>query len=198
MTIAPTTVHVECSVASYSKVVPINVTFTGDLAQGYQITAYTPSQPSVTIYGTEENLSTIESVYVEVDLSLIKNSTTVSGVSIRKENGINKFSTSTIDVFITVEKVITKAIDNVPIQVLNQAGDYKVAFVGSGQYATVSVSGTETKVSSITASNIQAVIDIEGMKVGTHKAKVSVAIDDETLAIELLSSSNITINIERK
>ena len=125
-------------------------------------------------------------------------STTVSGVSIRKENGINKFSTSTVDVFITVEKVITKSIDNVPIQVLNQAGDYKVSFVGSGQYATVSVSGTETKVSSITASNIQAVIDIEGMKVGTHKAKVSVAIDDETLAIELLSSSNITINIERK
>ena len=40
-------------------------------------------------------------------------------------------------------------------------------------------------------------IDIDGLSVGTHQVNVKIAGDDETLTMKLLSSSKITINIER-
>ena len=72
-----------------------------------------------------------------------------------------------------------------------------MSFAGESQYASVSVTGTEAKIASLTADNIQATIDIDKLKLGTNKADVKVAVDDEKLKIELLSSSKVTINIER-
>lgn len=72
-----------------------------------------------------------------------------------------------------------------------------MSFAGEGGYATVSVTGTEAKIATLTADNIQATIDVDTLKVGTRKVDVKVAVDDEKLKIELLSSSRVTINIER-
>ena len=60
------------------------------------------------------------------------------------------------------------------------------------------MSGSESKMASLTADNIQAIIDIDGLRVGTKSVGVKVAVDDDKLKIELLSSEKITVNIERK
>lgn len=80
---------------------------------------------------------------------------------------------------------------------LNNSEKYKVSFAGEGGYAEVLVTGTEAKINNLTADNIQASIDIDRLKVGTRSVNVKVASDDETLKVELLSSSKVTINIER-
>lgn len=195
--ISPKKVHVKCNVSSYSKSVPIQAHFIGDLSTGYQVSNYTLSQSEVTIYGVEDKIKDIAVVQVDVDVTNLKSNTTISNVSLKKENGINKFSTSAIDVTVEVEKVITKKFDKIPIQVLNNERKYKVSFAGESQYASVSVTGTEAKIASLTADNIQATIDIDKLKLGTNKADVKVAVDDEKLKIELLSSSKVAINIER-
>ena len=97
-----------------------------------------------------------------------------------------------------VEKVITKKFDKLPIKVLNNSGNYKVSFAGEGGYATVLVTGPEAKLNSLTADNIQVSIDIDGLKVGNRNVNVQAVIDDDQLKIELLSSSKVSINIERK
>lgn len=195
--IAPTTVHVKCNVASYSKTVPIKAKFVGNLPTGYQISNYTLSQNEVTIYGEEKNINAINQVEVEVDVTDMKATSTVQGVALKKVGGINKFSTQSIDVTIQIEKVITKRFDRIPIKVLNNSKNYQVSFAGESEYASVSVTGSEAKINALTADNIQATVDIDGLKVGSRKVDVDVAIDDEQLKIELLSSSKITINIER-
>ena len=106
-------------------------------------------------------------------------------------------STNTIDVDLEINKVITKRFDNIPIKVLNNSKN-KVSFVGNSQYASVSVTGSEAEVLALTQENIQATIDVNGLGLGTKKVNVKVAVDDEQLKIELLSSSKVSINIERK
>ncbi len=189
-------VHVQCNVSSYSKIVPVKAQFVGDLPTGYQIANYSLSQSEVTIYGVEEKIKDISVVSVNVDVSDLKTTSTINA-SLKRENGINKFSTKDIDVTVEVDKVITKKFEKIPIKVLNNEKNYRVSFAGEGGYATVSVTGTEAKIATLTADNIQATIDVDTLKVGTRKVDVKVAVDDEKLKIELLSSSRVTINIER-
>lgn len=42
-----------------------------------------------------------------------------------------------------------------------------------------------------------ASVDVDGLRVGTRRVDVKTAVDDEKIKIELLSSSKVTINIER-
>lgn len=196
--IAPTTVHVSCDVDSYSKTVPVKVNFVGDLPEGYQISQYTLSQDDVRIYGAKENIDKITSVMVDINVDRLKQSTVFNNQSLKKETGINKFSTDTISVTVEVDKVISKTFDNIPIKVLNNSSKNKVSFAGKGQYASVNVIGSEDKISALTADNIQATIDVNNLSLGTKKVSVKVAVDDDSLQVKLLSSSKVTINIERK
>ncbi len=195
--IKPTNVHVICQVSSYSKTVPIHVNFVGNLPTGYQVSGYTLSQNEVTIFGLEDQLNQIQQIEVDVDVSDLKSSTTINNLTLKRVTGINKFSQDTVDVSVEIEKVITKKFDNIPIKVLNNSKNYQVSFAGQGQYASVSVTGTEEKINTLKDDNIQATIDIDGLKVGTHQVNVRIAGDDETLIMKLLSSSKVTINIER-
>lgn len=194
---SPESVHVTCQVSSYSKTVPIHVNLVGNLPTGYQVSQYTLSQSEVTIFGLEEQLNEIQQVEVDVDITDLKSSTTMTNLALKKIAGINKFSQDAIDVSVEIEKVITKKFDNIPIKVLNNSRDYKVSFAGQGQNASVSVTGTEDKINTLKVDNIQATIDIDGLDVGTHQVNVKIAGDDETLTMKLLSSSKVTINIER-
>ena len=196
--IAPTTVHVSCDVDSYSKTVPVKVNFVGDLPEGYQISKYTLSQDDVRIYGAKENIDKITSVMVDINVDRLKQSTVFNNQSLKKETGINKFSTDTISVTVEVDKVISKTFDNIPIKVLNNSSKNKVSFAGKGQYASVNVIGSEDKISALTVDNIQATIDVNNLSLGTKKVSVKVAVDDDSLQVKLLSSSKVTINIERK
>ena len=189
---------VVCSVASYSKEVPIGVTFRGEVASGYQISNYTLSQNTVTIYGLKEDIDRISAVNVNVDVDGLKQSISINDLELEYTKGINKMSVNTINVDVKVEKIITKEFDNIAIKVLNNSSNNKVSFVGQSGIAKVVVRGIESKVSALTADNIQATVDINGMSRGTKTVKVKVAVDDETLSIELLSSSSVSVNIERK
>lgn len=192
------TVHVKCAVSSYSKVVSIKPQFVGEVAEGYALTNYSLSHSSVTIYGVEEELKNISEVTCQIDISDLKSSTSINNVEIKKDDNINKLSYNTLDVDLEIEREITKRFDNIPIKVLNKPDNNKVTFVGDNKYASVSITGAESLVSAITEDNIQASIDVNNLEVGSRKVKVSVAVDDEALSIKLLSSKQITINIERK
>lgn len=196
--IAPTTVHVVCDVDSYQKNVPIKVNYVGVMPGNYQIVNYTLSQSDVTIYGAKKSIDKIQAVYVDVNIEDVTQSTSIGNLSLKKAEGINKLSVDTVSITLEVDKVISKTFDKIPIKVLNNSSKNKVSFVGKGQYVSVNVIGSETKLSALTNDNIQATIDVHNLSLGTKKVNVKVAVDDDTLKIKLLSSSKVTINIERK
>ncbi|MCD7893612.1 MAG: hypothetical protein LUG60_07925 [Erysipelotrichaceae bacterium] len=196
--ISPNTVEVSCNVASYSKTVPLEVNFTGEVASGYQIADYTLSQNEITIYGLQEDIDSIDSIVVNVDVSNLNSSTTFENISLNKENGINKFSSDTVTVSVEIEKVVSKKLDNITITVLNNSENYKVSFVGESETATVSLTGSEERIDALSEDNVTATIDIDGLSTGTHQVDVSAMVDDDKVSIELLSSETVTITIERK
>ncbi len=198
VSITPTHAAVECSVASYSREVPIQVTFNGEVSSGYQIANYGLSQSTVTIYGLKENIDNIATVNVYVDVDGLKQSISINDLRLNPVNGVNKMSTDTVNVDVKVEKIITKEFDNIGIKVLNNSSSNKVSFVGQSGVAKVVVRGIESKVSALTAENIQATVDVNGLSRGTRKVNVKVAVDDDSLTIELLSSASVSVNIERK
>lgn len=196
--ISPNTVEVSCNVASYSKTVPLEVNFTGEVASGYQIADYTLSQNEITIYGLQEDIDSIDSIVVNVDVSNLNSSTTFENISLNKENGINKFSSDTVTVSVEIEKVVSKKLDNITITVLNNSENYKVSFVGESETATVSLTGSEERIDALSEDNVTATIDIDGLSTGIHQVDVSAMVDDDKVSIELLSSETVTITIERK
>lgn len=195
--ISLTTIHVKCNVASYSKVVPVQAQFVGDISTEYEISNYRLSQSQITIYGLEEKIKDISVVKVDVDVSDVRSNTTVTNVAFKRGNSINKFFPETVDVTVEVEKVTTEKIEKVPTKVLNNAENYKVSFVGEGGYATVSVTGTEAKIASLTTDNIQVSVDVDGLRVGTRHVDMKTVVNDEGIKIELLSPSKVTINVGR-
>ena len=196
--ITPTHATVECSVASYSREVPIQVTFNGEVSSGYQIANYGLSQSTVTIYGLKENIDNIATVNVYVDVDGLKQSISINDLKLNPVNGVNKMSVDAVNVNVKVEKIITKEFDNIEIKVLNNSSSNKVSFVGQSGVAKVMVRGIESKISALTPENIQATVDVNGLSRGTRKVNVKVAVDDDALTIELLSSASVSVNIERK
>jgi YbbR domain-containing protein len=189
-------VHVNCSVSSYSKNVPIKVNLIGNVADGYTLTNYSITDETVTIYGTEENLKNINEVTCDVSIEDLMSTITMTNVELNKNEKISKFSDSNVDITLQIEKLITKRFDNITIKVLNKASDKKVSFIGDNKYASVQVEGPESIMNDLTEENIQASIDVNDLDVGTKKVKVSVTTSDD-LDIQLISSKEISINIER-
>ena len=103
-TIAPEKVNVRCHVDSYSKEVPVKPEFVGQLQEGYQMTNYKLSSSTVTIYGKRTDISDINYITCQVDISNLSGSTTLSGIALQGNDKINKISQSTIDVTMFIEK----------------------------------------------------------------------------------------------
>ena len=103
-TIAPEKVNVSCHVDSYSKEVPVKPEFVGQLQEGYQMTNYKLSSSTVTIYGKRTDLSDINYITCQVDISNLSGSTTLSGIALQGNDKINKISQNTIDVTMFIEK----------------------------------------------------------------------------------------------
>jgi len=102
--ISPSSVSVECTVDSYSKVVAIKPDFKGDLKSGYTMKNYKLSPSTVTIYGKRSDIGDITSLSVDVDIDGLSGSTTLTGLAIETNDKISKMSEETIDIEMTIEK----------------------------------------------------------------------------------------------
>lgn len=196
--ITPKTAHVSCIVSSYSKEVSIKPRFVGSPKEGFALKNYILSSSTVKVFGSKKNLKDVSEITCDIDISDLQSSTSMNNIPLIKSDKIDKLSSDTIDVTLELEKAITKKFNKIPIKVLNKSSNTKVSFVGSGGYASVSVTGASSIVSKLSMKNIEATIDVHKLEVGSRKVLVKVVVDDDTLSVRLLSSNEISINIERK
>ena len=88
--IIPDSVHVQCDVSSYSKEVSIVPEYVGQFESGYGLKEVTLSRDKVRIYGKEELLNSINSVYVMIDISGLSGDKTYEKLPIAGIEKINK------------------------------------------------------------------------------------------------------------
>ena len=176
--IVPSKLDAVLTITSPSKEVPIKVIPKGDLAFGQSIKLIKPSSTSVTIYGNEESVNSINSIEVPIDVKGLENDKTFN-ITLTKPTGITELSVKTISVEVQLDKSITKEFNNIPIETENLDSKFSVqAMNKEDSIVTVVVKGSKDIVDSIKDENIKAYIDLKGLTPGEHEVDVKVKGDD--------------------
>ena len=178
--IVPAKVSGTIKVTSPSKEVPIKLNVVGEL-DGVAIKSMKSSVNTVTVYGNQDTISTIENLPVTVDVSGVKENKTYS-INLTKPTGIREISVKTITVELEVGTIVSRDIPSVPIDYINLAPDHSVQVIGEqNRTATVIVNGSSEAVNNVAVAGIKAYIDLKGLEAGEHTVVVNVTGDDTTV-----------------
>lgn len=183
--ILPEVVDATLTITSTSKVVPVKVVPTGDIALGYAIGSTTTSVSNITIYGDEENLKLIEYVPVKVDVTNLSSNKEYT-INLDKPNGVRDMSEKTVKVKVNVSKQEQKEVENISIQTVNLADGLKVQALGEeNSKINVLVKGSKEALDSLDESKITATVDLsEYTTPGVYEVDVKVTGDDLRLTYE--------------
>lgn len=196
--ILPETVDATLTITSTSKVVPVKVVPTGDIALGYAISSTTTNITSVTIYGDENNLKNIEYIPVKVDVSNLSSNKEYN-VNLEKPNGVRDMSEKTVNVKVNVGKEEQREVPNIGIQTTNLADGLIVQALGEeNSKITVLVKGSKEAIDSLDASKITAIVDLSEYK-SPGVYDVDVKVSGEDLRLSYTSKVNkIKLEIKNK
>lgn len=196
--ILPETVDAALTITSTSKVVPVKVIPTGDIALGYAISSTTTNITSVTIYGDEDNLKNIEYVPVKIDVSNLSSNKEYN-VNLEKPNGVRDMSAKTVNVKVNVGKEEQREVPNIGIQTTNLADGFMVQALGEeNSKITVLVKGSKEAIDALDASKITAIVDLSEYK-SPGVYDVDVKVSGEDLRLSYTSKVNkIKLEIKNK
>lgn len=172
--IVPKSVTAKVTISSPSKEIPVKVIPKGNLATGNAIQSINTSIDKVTVYGSEEAVSKIEYLPVEIDVSGLSANKNYK-VTLKKPTGITDISAKTLTVAVVVDNSTSKELPDIPIATENLDSKYKVqALSEADSKVTVVVKGSQDVVNSVDSSSITAYIDLKGYGVGEHEVPVKV------------------------
>ena len=162
--ILPESVDATLTITSTSKVVPVKVVPVGDIALGYAIETATPNISSITIYGDEDALKTIEYVPVKIDVTNLS-SYKEYNVNLEKPSGVRAMSEKTVSVKVNVAKEEQKEISDISVQTINLGEGLKVKALGKeNSFISVIVKGSKEALDKVESSNIRATVDLSEYK----------------------------------
>ena len=181
--ILPESVDATLTITSTSKVVPVKVVPVGDIALGYAIETATPNISSITIYGDEDALKTIEYVPVKIDVTNLS-SYKEYNVNLEKPSGVRAMSEKTVSVKVNVDKEEQKEISDISVQTINLGEGLKVKALGKeNSFISVIVKGSKEALDKVESSNIRATVDLsEYTTPGEYEVDVKVSGDDLKLS----------------
>ena len=180
--IVPGTIDATIEISSPSKEVPLKVIPEGNVVFGKAIDEIKLSKTKATIYGDNTALEKISYIPVNINVEGISKTTEYT-VNISLPIGIKEISTKSVVAEVTLADVKEKTIKNVNIATKNlETGLTAQAASQSDSVASVIVKGSTNNLKEITAENISAYVDLQGLGKGTHKVKVQVTGDDLKLS----------------
>lgn len=195
--IIPNTVKVQCDVSSYSKEVPIVPQYTGQFESGFGLESITLSKDKVKIYGKEELLNSVDSVYVTIDLSGLSSDKSYTKLAITGTEKINKLAFDTVDATLRVSPAEKKTIIDIPINIINNENNYKVTFASGQDKVSVEVEAVEAELNEVSIADFNAIINLEDLKSGTNTVKVDLTSNKGYLSYKLVSPEKITITLRK-
>ncbi len=195
--IVPKSVSADVTITSPSKVIPIKVVPTGNLAFGKSIKSIDTNISTITVYGEQEAVDKIEQLEVEIDVKALEKDKEYT-VTLKKPAGITELSVKTLIVKVTIDNSITKEFSNISVRTENLNSKYRVqALSEADQSVTVIVQGSQDIVEKVDASSIIPYIDLENYGVGEHEVEVKVKGEDVRLSYSS-KTKKIRIRITEK
>ena len=174
----------------------INKDELGKPADGYVVDDEILSSDSITVYGSEESLDSIESLDIQddIDVSDAKGDVTQNiDVTGKLPKGLSVSGESTITVKVLIKKLITRTFeyDASEVSLNDLSSDLDVQLVT--KKVKVTLQGEEEVISQLTKDDMAISADLGKVKEGTTTVHVDVAVPDNTTLM-----NNVTIKIKAK
>lgn len=174
----------------------INKDALGKPADGYVVDDVILSSDSITVYGSEESLDSIESLDIQddIDVSDAKGDVTQNiDVTGKLPKGLSVSGESTITVKVVIKKLITRTFeyDASEVSFNDLTSDLDVQLVT--KKVKVTLQGEEEVISQLTKDDMAISADLGKVKEGTTTVHVDVAVPDNTTLM-----NNVTIKIKAK
>ena len=174
----------------------INKDELGKPADGYVVDDVILSSDSITVYGSEESLDSIESLDIQddIDVSDAKGDVTQNiDVTGKLPKGLSVSGESTITVKVLIKKLITRTFeyDASEVSLNDLSSDLDVQLVT--KKVKVTLQGEEEVISQLTKDDMPISADLGKVKEGTTTVHVDVAVPDNTTLM-----NNVTIKIKAK
>lgn len=174
----------------------INKDKLGKPADGYVVDDVIFSSDSITVYGSEESLDSIESLDIQddIDVSDAKGDVTQNiDVTGKLPKGLSVSGESTITVKVVIKKLITRTFeyDASEVSLNDLTSDLDVQLVT--KKVKVTLQGEEEVISQLTKDDMAISADLGKVKEGTTTVHVDVAVPDNTTLM-----NNVTIKIKAK
>ena len=184
--LVPSTVRAVVNIESPSKEVPIVIVPKGieNIVFGKSIEKISQSSETVTMYGKQEALDLINNIEVEIDVNNLNNNKKYTE-TLKKPKNIRKLSVSTVNVDVSLGDESSKEISGVRLSSRNLGSDYLVQVSNdSVNEIPVILKGTESVISDLKSSDVEAYVDLKGYEEGTHEVKVKVVGSDNRVIYE--------------
>jgi len=201
--VEPEVVEVSIPVDNPSKSVPIDVSTTGSLSDGYSLKSAEPVVDEVEVFASSDLLDEINEIKTkDIDLGDIKESGTVE-VELDLPEGVVAPGNNKVEVNIEIEEIkeaaktektsantedeserdTSKTIKDVPINVLNNEEEFNVNFIKPDkQSINLTAFGNNNDIKNLKADDFEVSIDIADLEEGKH-----------TLPLTIESPNNIEI-----
>lgn len=181
--IVPGTVTATVNVKSPSKVVPVTIVPDGEVASGSAISSITSNVTTVTLYGDETVLDSINEIKVPIDVSGLSTDKSYQE-TITKPNGVRSMSETAVTIKVKMETETSKEFKDVPLTFENlDTTKYKaLATSAEGTKVDVVVKGVDTLLKKLSVEDITAYVDLADLPEGTHKVPVMVTGTDVKLS----------------
>lgn len=156
--------------------IPVNIVVKGNPAEGYEIGEKTVDPPLVDVSGAVEELRLLKHVStVSIDITgRSKTLKTSVGLDLEGQH-IDPVDVKYVDVTIEInEKTITKIFPKVPIKVVGTELSWKV----SPMSMDINIQMQENKLRNITASDIQLIIDADGLEAGKYQIRPKIHVSN--------------------
>ena len=173
----------------------INKDELGKPADGYVVDDVILSSDSITVYGSEESLDSIESLDIQddIDVSDAKGDVTQNiDVTGKLPKGLSVSGESTITVKVLIKKLITRTFeyDASEVSLNDLSSDLDVQLVT--KKVKVTLQGEEEVISQLTKDDMAISADLGKVKEGTTTVHVDVAVPDNTTLM-----NNVTIKMRQ-
>jgi len=194
----PNRISAQVVVDSHRVELPVKIVTTGSLPVGQAIETINSSVSRVTVYGDPtvlENLS-----YIQANVSLNNLRDNQQAATLIMPSGVRHLSETTTMVTITTGLEISQELSGVLIEPINLGNNYTVqAGTAADQAITVIVTGTESVIRELDASNIVGIVDLSGLSPGTHRVPVSVSPRQDDIRINVTGAvSEVTVIIRTR
>ncbi len=193
--INPNKILAEVKVTSPNKRVPIILNTTGEIPNNLVIQEILMDHQSVTIYAPENELSTINYVTVDFDVSTLNRDSNLV-LPIILPNNATSSDVTRVNLDIKLAEKTTRTISNVPINYENYDSRFTLSAKNNKSSVDVEVVGALKNIETIKAEDIYVFFDLKDLGEGEHNVRLQIRNNNNSFVSYILKENTIDISLK--